>query len=151
MGSVKLEAFNTIKDGGASALAVVALILSSQGIWIADAVVGFIIAGIIVIIGITAIKESSLMLIDACDNACVERGGVIKTLAEKIDGVKKAHDVKLRQSGPVFQGELEIEVSHDLSIKEFNLIKNNIKKKVKEVFPEVERLTITHFEKEESK
>ena len=32
MGSVKLEAFNTIKDGTASGLTVIALILSSQGI-----------------------------------------------------------------------------------------------------------------------
>ena len=150
MGSVRLEAFNTIKDGGASGLAVIALILSSQGFLIADAVVGFIIAGIIVIIGITAIKESSLMLVDACDTECVERGSVIKDIAEEIDGVKKAHVVRLRQSGPVFQGELEVDVSHDISIREFNSIKTKIKKKVKDVFPEVERLTITIAEKEES-
>ena len=150
MGSVRLEAFNTIKDGGASALAVVALILSSQGFLIADAIVGFIIAGIIVIIGITAIKESSLMLVDACDNECVERGSVIKNIAEDIEEVIKAHVVRLRQSGPVFQGELEVEVPQDISIREFNSIKSKIKKKVKEVFPEVERLTITDVEKEES-
>ena len=41
MGSVKLEAFNTIKDGVASGLTVIALILSSQGIYIADGIVGF--------------------------------------------------------------------------------------------------------------
>ena len=146
MGSVKLEAFNTIKDGTASGLTVIALILASQGILVADAIVGFIIAGIIVVIGLTAIKESSLMLVDACDNACVERGSAIKILAEKIEGVKKAHNVRLRQSGPVFQGELEIEVSHDLSIKEFNSIKNEIKATIKEVFPEIERLTIAHYE-----
>ena len=148
MGSVKLEAFNTIKDGVASGLAVIALILSSQGFLIADAIVGFVIAGIIVIIGFTAIKESSLMLVDACDNACVERGSAIKHLAEKIEGVETAHVVRLRQSGPVFQGELEIEVSHDLSIKDFNSIKAKIKKKVEEIFPEVERLTVTHFGEE---
>ena len=148
MGSVKLEAFNTIKDGAASGLTVIALILASQGILVADAIVGFIIAGIIVVIGLTAIKESSLMLVDACDNACVERGSAIKILAEKIEGVKKAHNVRLRQSGPVFQGELEIEVSHDLSIKEFNSIKNEIKATIKEVFPEIERLTIAHYEEE---
>ncbi len=52
------------------------------------------------------------------------------------------HLMRLRQSGPIFQGELEIEVSCDLTIKEFNKIKNKIKKEVQQVFPEVERLTI---------
>jgi len=84
MGSVKLEAFNTIKDGTASGLTVVALILSSYGIVIADAIVGFVIAGIIITIGFIAIKESSLMLVDACDSECVDRSYMIKEIAEEI-------------------------------------------------------------------
>ena len=150
MGSVKLEAFNTVKDGAASGLTVVALVFDYYGYFIADAIVGFIIAGVIVTIGIIAIKESSLMLVDACDNKCIERGSVIKHIAEKISDVKKAHVVRLRQSGPVIQGELEIEIPQSLSIKEFNSIKSEIRKKVKEVFPEIERLTITAAEIQES-
>ena len=72
MASIKLEAFNTIKDGIASSLTVIALILSSQGIFIADGIAGFIIAGIIVTIGFAAIKESSYMLIDACKGECID-------------------------------------------------------------------------------
>ena len=33
--------------------------------------------------------------------------------------VKKAHNIKLRKSGPIFQGEMEIEVSEDMTIKDF--------------------------------
>jgi cation diffusion facilitator family transporter len=150
MGSVKLEAFNTIKDGTASGLAVVALILTSFGYIIADAIVGFIIAGIIVTIGIMAIKESSAMLVDACNGACIQHGFAIKGIAKDIEGVEKAHVVRLRQSGPIFQGELEIKVSDDLTVKELNKIKRKINKKVKEVFPEVEKLTIVASEKIES-
>ena len=72
MGSVRLEAFNTIKDGTASGLTVVALIFDYYGYFIADAIVGFIIAGIIVTIGFTAIKEASYMLVDACDMECID-------------------------------------------------------------------------------
>ena len=148
MGSVRLEAFNTIKDGTASGLVVIALIFDYYGYFIADAIVGFIIAGIIVTIGFAAIKESSAMLVDACDGACIERGTAIKGLAEDIKGVEKAHVVRLRQSGPVFQGELEIKVPCDLTVRELNIIKSKIRKKVKEIFPEIERLTITAIEED---
>jgi len=146
MGSVKLEAFNTIKDGTASALTVVALILSSYGIVIADAIVGFIIAGIIMTIGFAAIKESSLILVDACDSECVDRSFMIKEISEEFEQVEKAHVIRLRRSGPIYQGEIEIKVPDDLTIKEFNEIKKKITKKVKNIFPEIEKLIITVLE-----
>jgi len=148
MGSVKLEAFNTIKDGVASGLTVIALVLASIGFVIADAIVGFIIAGIIVTIGFASIKEASYMLIDACNGECIDRSYVIKRLAEENENVESAHIVRLRQSGPVYQGELEIKVNCDLTIKEFNKVKRNIIKKVQGAFPEVEKLTVTVSEKE---
>jgi len=147
MSSVKLEAFNTIKDGAASGLTVVALILSSQGIFIADGIAGLIIAGIIVSIGFASIKESSYMLIDACDGECIDRSLSIKQIAEEHEEVKYAHIVRLRKSGPVFQGEMEIEVSEDMTIKEFNKIKEDIQNRIKEIFPEIERVTITAITK----
>ena len=147
MSSVKLESINTIKDGTASALTVVALILSSQGIFIADGIAGLIIAGIIVTIGFASIKESSYMLIDACDGECIDRSSSIKIIAEEHNQVKYAHIVRLRKSGPVFQGELEIEVSEDMKIKEFNKIKEEIQNKIQEIFPEIERITITAITK----
>ena len=148
MSSVKLEAFNTIKDGVASGLTVIALILSSQGILIADGVVGFIIAAIIVSIGFASIKESSYMLIDACDGECIDRSSSIKQIAEDHKAVKYAHIVRLRKSGPVFPGELEIEVSEDMSVKEFNKIKKDIEHKIKGIFPEIERITISAITKD---
>jgi divalent metal cation (Fe/Co/Zn/Cd) transporter len=147
MGSIKLEAFNTIKDGIASSLTVIALILSSQGIFIADAIAGFIISIIIVTIGFAAIKESSYMLIDACDGECIDIKTSIKQIAEEFNDIKFAHVVRLRKSGPIFQGEMELEVSDDMKIKEFNLLKKEILIKIKDIFPEIERLTITAMTK----
>jgi len=141
--SVKLEAFNTIKDGIASALTVIALILSSQGIYIADGIAGFIIAGIIVTIGFAAIKESSYMLIDACNGECIDIKTSIKQIAEEFKEIKIAHVVRLRKSGPIFQGEMEVEVSTNMKIKEFNIVKVEIINRIKDIFPEIERLTIT--------
>lgn len=147
MSSVKLEAFNTIKDGFASGLTVVALILTSQGFYIADGIAGLIIAGIIVVIGFTSIKESSYMLVDACNGECIDRSTSIKQIAQEHKEVKNAHVVRLRKSGPIFQGEMEIEVSEDMTIKQFNKIKKDVENKIKDIFPEIERITISAVEK----
>jgi cation diffusion facilitator family transporter len=143
MGSVRLDAFNTIKDGTASFLAVVALILSSQGYYIADAIVGFVIAGIIITIGFAAIKESSLILVDACDGICIQRGLALRLMAESLEGVYAARVVRLRRTGPVFQGEMEIAVLPEMPISDFDLIRSRIQEMAKEQFPEIERLSVT--------
>ena len=143
MGSVRLEALNTIKDGTASFLTVVALYLSSIGFYVADAVVGFIIAGIIVSIGFAAIKEAGYMLVDACDGQCIEQGRILKDIAEGVDGVEVAHLVRLRRSGPIMQGEIEIGVDGKMTIRELDRIRTEINRLAQEQFPEIERLTVT--------
>jgi len=143
MSSVRLDAFNTVKDGTTSGLTVVALLLSSLGFNAADAVVGFIIAGIIVSIGFAAMKESSYTLVDACDGYCLIQGNEIKKIVESIKGVKSANIVRMRRSGPVSQGEVEIKVSEEMSVKELDKIQKRIMQLAKEKYPDIERLTVT--------
>ena len=143
MSSVKLDAFNTIKDGTTSFLTVIALLFSSFGFPIADAVIGFIIAGIIVSIGFAAIKQAGYMLIDACDGDCLMYGLLIKTYAERIIGVHAAQVVRLRRTGPVIQGELEITVPGEMSVAELHKIQSEIIRLASEKISELERLTIT--------
>ena len=150
MGSVKLDAFNTIKDGVASGLTVVALILSSMGFTEADALVGFIIAGVIVSIGFIAIKESSYMLVDACDKTCLLQTDIIRRLTKDIEDIIDAHLVRLRRSGPVLLGELEIVVPKDMSVDRLYSIRMKIIEKARNEIPELERLTITAIPEDKS-
>jgi len=143
MSSVKLDAINTIKDGTTSFLTVVALLLSSFGYNIADPLIGFIIAGIILTIGFAAIKEAGYMLVDACDGDCLMYGLLIKTYAERVKGVQAAQVVRLRRTGPVIQGELEITVPGEMSVLELNKIQTEIIRVSSEKISELERLTIT--------
>jgi len=143
MSSVKLDAFNTVKDGATSSLTVAALILSSFGFYVADAIVGFIIAGIIVSIGFAAIKESSYMLVDACDGYCTLQSIEIKKIVEEVKGVKSAQVVRLRRAGPFVQGEIEINVSSDMSVRELDEIRRKIVELSKEKYPEIDRLIVT--------
>jgi cation diffusion facilitator family transporter len=141
--SVRLEAFNTIKDASASFLTVTALILAGYGYPVADAIVGFIIAFIIISIGFAAMKEASLTLLDACDGTCIDHSEVIKTIALDHNEIKAAHVVKLRRTGPVIQGELEIELPGDMTISDLDRIKADIHKELEDIIPNLERLTIT--------
>ena len=143
LSSVKLDAINTTKDGTTSFLTVVALLLSSFGYNIADPLIGFIIAGIIVTIGFAAIKEAGYMLVDACDGDCLMYGLLIKTYAERVKGVQAAQVVRLRRTGPVIQGELEITVAGEMSVLELNKIQTEIIRVSSEKISELERLTIT--------
>ncbi|HVQ01150.1 MAG TPA: cation diffusion facilitator family transporter [Candidatus Thermoplasmatota archaeon] len=151
LSSVKLDAFNTIKDGTTSFLTVFALIVSSFGFTQADAIIGFVIAGIIVTIGFAAIKEAGYMLVDACDGDCLMYGLLIKTYAERVAGVKEAKVVRLRRTGPVIQGELEIAVPADMPVAELYKIQTEIIKKASEKILELERLTVTAIPLEEKK
>lgn len=143
MSSVKLDAFNTLKDGTTSFLTVAALFLSSFGYNLADSIIGFIIAGIIVSIGFAAIKEAGYMLVDACDGDCLMYGVLIKTYAERVNGVQAAQVVRLRRTGPVIQGELEITVAGDMTVSELDKIQSEIIRVSSEKISELERLTIT--------
>ncbi|MBS3778623.1 MAG: hypothetical protein KGY50_04985, partial [Candidatus Thermoplasmatota archaeon] len=126
----------------ASGLTVVSLIAASFGFIIADAIAGFIIAGIIVSIGIVAIKESSYMLIDACDNDCIIQGDLIRRITKNINEIKEAHLIRLRRTGPVLQGELEIIVPGDMTISRLYEIKEQIISEAKHKIPELDRLSI---------
>jgi cation diffusion facilitator family transporter len=143
LNSVKLDALNTIKDGTASFLAVIALVLSSYGYPIADALIGFVIALIIVSIAFATLKESSFILVDACDSQCIDKSRFIKNMAEDINGVKEARVIRLRQTGPVTQGEIEIRVAGDMTVSELEKIRKKIERTAKSRFPEIESLTVT--------
>jgi cation diffusion facilitator family transporter len=140
--SVKLDALNTIKDGTSSFLTVTALVISAKGYPVADAVAGFIIAGIIVSIGITTMKEAGYILVDACDSECFITRLEIQSLAESIPAVESAHVVRLRRTGPVIQGEIEIGVPNNMSVREAHTLRLTISNLVQERFPDVERLTV---------
>ena len=143
LNSVKLEAFNTIKDGTASLMTVVALVLSGLGYPIADALVGFFISLIILSVGFAAIKEAGFMLVDACDSACLTQEGIIRSTVDDMDGVKAAHLVRLRRTGPVYQGELVLQVPGEMTVAEVEMIKERIHASLRGSIPDMEPLTIS--------
>jgi divalent metal cation (Fe/Co/Zn/Cd) transporter len=83
------------------------------------------------------------MLLDACDGDCLMYGVLIKTYAERVPGVQTAQVVRLRRTGPVIQGELEITVPGEMTVAELNKVQSEIIRISREKISELERLTIT--------
>jgi cation diffusion facilitator family transporter len=142
LSSVKLEAFNTIKDGTASLMTVVALVLAGLGYPIADALVGFVISLIILSVGFAAIKEAGFMLVDACDSSCLTQEGIIRSTIDEMDGIRAADLIRLRRTGPVYQGELVLQVPGEMTVAEVEKIKERIHASLQEAIPDMEPLTI---------
>ncbi len=143
LSSLKLEVFNTFKDAGASFLAVIALMVAAAGYPVADAVVGFIIAFIILGIGFAAIKEASLMLVDACDEDCNSNRTIMVNLANSIEGIETSRVVRLRRSGPVLLGELVVEVDPQMTVKEMATITATLKEELDATIDNIENVAIS--------
>lgn len=143
LGSARLEAFNTIKDGSASVLAVIALFLTHRGYPEADALIGFVIALIILSIAFAAIKEASLILVDACDTTCIDRGQVLRNIMHHFHEIKTSRLVRLRRTGPYYQGDMVIEVPEDMTIGEVDELKAEMEEWAKKKIPNLHHLTIT--------
>jgi len=99
-------------------------------------------AGVIYSVGVAAIKESGFVLLDACDGECVSLGMVVRQVALGIPGVSAAHVVRLRPTGPVFFGEIELTVPREMTVERFDAIRLEFSRRVKERAPEIESLSV---------
>ena len=113
--SLKTDANNSIKDG-TSSFVVFANVLGASvfGIHELDAVGGMIIAFYIFGVAYVAIKESSLVLLDACESP--EMISELTSTLKTVDGVRGVSSIKLRSSGPYLRGIISVFVDESLTI-----------------------------------
>ena len=66
----------------------------------------------------------------------------IRIIAESVPGVKGTHDIRLRKSGPVFFGEIHIELQEGLSLERAHVISEDVEGKIREHFKDIESITV---------
>ncbi len=138
--SLKLDANNAIKDGLSSFFVFFAVLASSLGYHQMDAVGGMAVAVFIVIVAFVAIKESSLVLVDAYHNpALVDE---IRRIVESEAGVR-VEDVLLRRAGPYVQSEIHIKVDGSMMVKQLDQTKVRIVNGVREKCEGISRILVT--------
>ena len=127
--SLKLDAKNSIKDGTASFVGFVSVLVGTYSPFkFMDAIGGMIIAGYIFLMAYTAIKESTLVLVDAVNNPQIT-DSIKKIIYERF--VIKTKDVYLRPVGSEFNAEIHILLPNETRLDETSKIVKAISDTIK--------------------
>lgn len=128
--SVKTDSANSFKDSLSSTAAIVGVILSDFGFYFFDLIAALIIATFIISVCLVIIKESSLILVDACNNPEIKNK--IKEITKEIPHIIKVLDIRLRRLGSKIAAEIEIEMDAEITVKKMHEIIKLYEKKIKE-------------------
>ena len=139
--SLQTGAKNSIKDGSASIIGFFSVLVATYfGFLQMDAIGALAIAGFIFSVAYVAVRESSLILLDALHNPLLP--DQIKAFVEKSHGVNVT-TVLVRPMGPFLHGEINVRVEGTMTIDEFNDIAENVEETIKKNFPNIRKLVVT--------
>jgi cation diffusion facilitator family transporter len=139
LSSLRLDANNAIKDGSASFLIFFTVLASSLGFHHMDAVGGMIIGVFVLFVSYVVVKETALVLLDACHNP--DLVGEIRRIVEGKAGVR-VKDVLLRRVGPYIHSEIHIEVNSTMTVAKLDEIRTSIETSVTETLSDIRRVVI---------
>ena len=114
---------------------IIGLLLSLVGLPWAEPIVGLIIGLIILKNSLQLIYDSFLTLMDAVRNP--EQIKHIEELVQPIEGVLGVHDIKVRKSGPIYFGEMHLEVAGKLTVLKAHRISEEVENRIQEVYPNI--------------
>jgi len=137
------DAKHTMVDVYSSTLVFFGILISRLGVPQAEPVAGIAVAAYVILQGLLTGKDAILVLMDAA--VPESRRREIRELVEGIPGVKGVRSLRMRRSGPILFGEMEVEVEGSVSVERTHSLSQMIDAGIKERFPEVEAVTI-HFE-----
>lgn len=136
--SLKTDAKNSIKDGSASVLGFLSVLIATQfGFLQADAIGGMIIAGFIFSVAYVSLKQSTLILVDAWYNPA-SAGYMKKLVEQKFEGDAIVRSVKLRQTGIISRAEIHLDMDGDKSLNEVEIMLLNTEKLIKSKMPSMD-------------
>lgn len=134
------EGQHSMVDVYTSLLVFVGVSFSSLGYTRAEVLAGLAIGLYIIKVGLWFGKDAVLVLMDACLSP--ERAREMKEIAESVKGVIGVHSIRLHKSGPVSFGEMHAEVLKDLPLDKAHAISDEIERKIRQRFRDIESITI---------
>jgi cation diffusion facilitator family transporter len=139
--ALKADAFNSVKDVLTSLTAFLGIAISKYlGIRATDSIAGVIIAFFVFTVAYSVVKESSLVLMDAC--SCSDIVSDIENIAKSVKHVKGVHDIRMRKLGPYLVGDLHIVLDGELTVREADQIATQVEEMVKKEFDEVTEIKV---------
>lgn len=138
--SLKTDARNSIKDASASFIAFGSVLIASFGFHQVDALGGMLIAFYILAVAYVALRESSLVLLDAFHEP--ELTKEVELLIKSNSHIKGIRDLRLRRAGPFIVGILEIIVDGDMTVRQVHDIATELERSVKSRIAGLRSLTV---------
>jgi cation diffusion facilitator family transporter len=140
--SLKTDAKNSIKDGSASIIGFVSVLIASQfGFLQMDAIGGIIIAGYIFSVSYISLKQSSLILVDSWQNPRITE--TVKNIVEEKfkDENVRVKSVLLRPAGAQAQAEVHLEIDGNKKLADVELLLIQIELAIRSQIPVIGRIS----------
>jgi cation diffusion facilitator family transporter len=140
--SLKTDAKNSIKDGSASIIGFMSVLVASQfGFLQMDAIGGIIIAGYIFSVSYVSLRQSSLILVDSWQNPLITEM-VTKIVEEKFkDENVRVKSVLLRPAGAQAQAEVHLEIDGNKRLADVELLLVKIEMAIRSQIPVIGRIS----------
>lgn len=138
--SLRTDANNSIKDGTASFVVFASVLGASLGIRELDAVSGMIISIYIFAVAYIAFRESSLILLDACESP--EMTSALGAALKTVKGVRGVGSIRLRPSGPYLTGIISVLVDGSRTVTETEQLRKKLLEVVGAVIDPVGEMSI---------
>jgi cation diffusion facilitator family transporter len=143
--SLKVDAKNSIKDGSASIIGFLSVLVATQfGFLQMDAIGGMIIAGYIFSVAYLSLRQTSLVLVDSWHNPKV--ADMVKKMIEdrfRIDEPTiTVRSVLLRPTGMTAHAEINVEIDGNKRLTDVELISVKIQMSIRSKFSSIERVVV---------
>ncbi|MGD0424870.1 MAG: cation diffusion facilitator family transporter [Candidatus Bathyarchaeia archaeon] len=138
--SLRTDANNSIKDATASFVIFVSVLGSSLGFLELDAIGGVIISIYILGVAYVAIKEASLILLDACESP--EITSALDAALKTISGIDRIASIKLRPSGRYLTGVVTVMVDGSATVADTERFRKEIRDVISRILEPVEDITV---------
>ena len=139
--SLNVDAKNSIKDASSSFVAFTSVLLTTLGFQQgADAIGGMLVAFYILTVAYVALRESSLVLLDAFHDP--EMTKEIESVIHSNAQVKGIKELRLRRAGPFIVGVLEIIVDGNMTVRQMHGIVTELENSIKNRIVGLRTLTV---------
>jgi cation diffusion facilitator family transporter len=143
--SLKIDAKNSIKDGSASIIGFVSVMIATQfGFLEMDAIGGMIIAGYIFSVAYVSLRQTSLILVDSWHSPKV--ADMVKKMIEdrfRIDEPTiTVRSVLLRPTGVTAHAEINVEIDGSKMLTDVELMSVKIQMLIRSKFSNIERVVV---------
>ena len=138
--SLRVGATNSIKDASSSFVAFASVFVSYLGFTQMDAIGGIFVGIYILTVAYVALRESSLILLDAFHEPELTRQ--IETIIKSHSQVRGVKELKLRRAGPFVVGILEVLVDGNMTVHQMHQVVTELEESVKRRIAGLRSLTV---------